>query len=216
MNLALDRKRINEAACLGFCPPAGVIVPRVMDFALQVEPPPYDPQKAKQLLAEAGYPNGLRRRRVRGDPGLSDRGRGGGERPQRGRHPRQDAADGARGVLRRLAGEEAARAVHDGGRQLRQRRQPRGERSSSPRAPTPTAAIPTSTSSSSSRRRERDAKKREALLHKIQQLTIDRVMYAPVMDLRALIGIGPRIAKHTITDIWMSPFPSYEDMELKN
>src|SRR5262249_27929583 len=48
-----------EAACLGFCPPAGVIVPRVMDFALQVEPPPYDRQKAKQLLAEAGYPGGF-------------------------------------------------------------------------------------------------------------------------------------------------------------
>src|SRR5205085_6164178 len=59
VNLALDRKRINEAACLGFCPPAGVIVPRVMEFALQIEAPPYDPQKAKQLLAEAGYPNGL-------------------------------------------------------------------------------------------------------------------------------------------------------------
>ena len=58
-NLALDRQQINEAACLGFCPPAGVIVPRVMDFALQVEPPPYDPAKAKQLLAEAGYPNGF-------------------------------------------------------------------------------------------------------------------------------------------------------------
>ena len=41
-------------------------------------------------------------------------------------------------------------------------------------------------------------------------------MFAPVMDLRALMGVGPRIAKHTITDIWMSPFPSYEDMELKN
>src|SRR5205807_9233127 len=59
VNLALDRARINEAACLGFCPPAGVIVPRVMDFALQVEPPPYDPRKAKQLVTEAGYPNGL-------------------------------------------------------------------------------------------------------------------------------------------------------------
>ena len=39
VNHALDRKAINESACLGHCPPAGVIVPRVMDFALQVEPP---------------------------------------------------------------------------------------------------------------------------------------------------------------------------------
>jgi peptide/nickel transport system substrate-binding protein len=64
--------------------------------------------------------------------------------------------------------------------------------------------------------RERDPKKREALLFRIQQLTIDRAMYAPVMDLRALMGVGPRVGKHTITDVWMSPFPSYEDMELKN
>ena len=37
VNYALNRQRINEAACLGFCPPAGVIVPRVMEFALQVD-----------------------------------------------------------------------------------------------------------------------------------------------------------------------------------
>jgi peptide/nickel transport system substrate-binding protein len=28
--------------------------------------------------------------------------------------------------------------------------------------------------------------------------------------------VGARVGKHTITDIWMSPFPSYEDMTLKN
>ena len=63
---------------------------------------------------------------------------------------------------------------------------------------------------------ERDVKKREAMLFKIQELTIERAMFAPVMDLRVLMGIGPRVAKHTVTDIWMSPFPAYEDMELKN
>ena len=58
-------------------------------------------------------------------------------------------------------------------------------------------------------------KKREALLFEIQQLTVDRAMFAPVMDLRALIGIGPRVTKHTITDVWMNPWPAYEDVEIK-
>jgi peptide/nickel transport system substrate-binding protein len=59
VNHALDRKAISDAACLGYCPPAGVIVPRLLDYALPVEPFPYDPQKALQLLAEAGYANGF-------------------------------------------------------------------------------------------------------------------------------------------------------------
>ena len=33
--------------------------------------------------------------------------------------------------------------------------------------------------------------------------------------LRALMGIGPRVAKDTIGDVYLSPFPAYEDVELK-
>ena len=63
--------------------------------------------------------------------------------------------------------------------------------------------------------RERDVRKREALLHKIQQLTIDRAMFAPIMDLRALMGVGPKVAEHTINSLHLVPFPSWEDMKLK-
>ncbi len=63
--------------------------------------------------------------------------------------------------------------------------------------------------------RERDVAKREALLHKIQQLSIDRVMFAPIMDYRTLRGVGPRLADHALDTMPLVPFPSHEEMKLK-
>jgi len=58
-SLALDRRGISQAETLGASRPTGNVVPRTFEFAIPLEPHPYDPAKAKQLLAEAGYPNGF-------------------------------------------------------------------------------------------------------------------------------------------------------------
>ena len=62
---------------------------------------------------------------------------------------------------------------------------------------------------------ERDRTRREALLHRIQQLTVERVMFAPIMDFRALVGLGPRIAEHALDTIPLHAFPAWEDVRLK-
>ena len=58
-NYAIDRQALSDAETLGASRPAGNHVPPSFEFALPIEPYPYDPRKAKQLLAEAGYPNGF-------------------------------------------------------------------------------------------------------------------------------------------------------------
>ncbi|MBM3225062.1 MAG: ABC transporter substrate-binding protein [Candidatus Tectomicrobia bacterium] len=58
-NYAIDRKAISDAESYGAAPPVGSIIPKEFEYALTVEPYAYNPEKAKQLLKEAGYPNGF-------------------------------------------------------------------------------------------------------------------------------------------------------------
>ena len=44
---------------LGFGRLTGNMIPRIFQFALAMEPHPYDPARARKLLAEAGYANGF-------------------------------------------------------------------------------------------------------------------------------------------------------------
>ena len=61
---------------------------------------------------------------------------------------------------------------------------------------------------------EMDRKKREVLLHKIQQLMHERAMFAPIVEPALLTGIGARLAE--IPSITGHPYVSpYEDMKLK-
>ena len=58
-SLAIDREALNQAETLGFSKPTGSLIPRALEFSRSFEPDPYDPAKAKRLLAEVGYPNGF-------------------------------------------------------------------------------------------------------------------------------------------------------------
>jgi peptide/nickel transport system substrate-binding protein len=215
VNYALDRKAINETGCLGYCPPAGVIVPRVMDFALQVEPPPYDPQKAKQLLAEAGYPNGLDAGEFVPIPPFFSVSEAAvnylnavGIRVKM--RPMERAAFYAAWREKKLHGLFMTAVGNSGNAATRV------EAFMYSKGSYAYGGYPDIDDLFLQQARERDVKRREDLLYKIQQLTIERAMFAPIMDLRALMGVGPRVADHTINSLPMVPFPSWEDMRLKS
>src|SRR5262249_39907259 len=213
-NSALDRQAIGVAGFLGFCPPAGVVVPRVMEFALQVEPMPYDPAKAKQLLAEAGYPNGIDAGEFAMIPGFPTIAEtvmnylnAAGIRVRLKQMER--ATFYADWTAKKLHGLFMPGAGNSGNAASRI------EAFIQSKGPYAYGGYPDIDELFRQQATERDHTKRQAVLYKIQQLSIDRVMYAPVLDFSALMGIGPPVTKHTITDVWMSPFPSYEDIEIK-
>jgi peptide/nickel transport system substrate-binding protein len=214
VNHALNRKVINEAACLGYCPPAGVIVARVMDFALQVAPAAYDPQKAKQLLAEAGYPKGLDAGDftpippffVAAETSLNDLNAVGirlkMRTVERATFYAQWREKKLRGLFFTASGNSGNAAS-------------RVEAFMYSKGSYSYGGYPDLDDLFEQQARERDPAKREALLHRIQQISIDRVMFAPIMDYRTLRGVGPRLAEHALDSMHLIPFSAYEEIRLK-
>jgi peptide/nickel transport system substrate-binding protein len=64
---------------------------------------------------------------------------------------------------------------------------------------------------------ELDPKRREAVLHRIQQLIHDKVVFAPVWLNAALHGLGPRVEESGIGIVAGYVFSApYEDLKLKS
>ena len=194
-NHAVDRKALSEAETLGASRPTGSMVPRTFEFTLPLPPYEYDPAKAKKLLAEAGYPNGFDGGDFYPYPpyfsaGETIVGYFGAVGIRMKLRTMERAAFQTAWVGKKLHGVclctvanfgNAATRLADAGAERRRLRARR--------------PIPTSRRSTSSRRARPIAKKREAMLHQIQQILYDRARFGPLYEFIWASGIGPRVAE---------------------
>jgi peptide/nickel transport system substrate-binding protein len=212
---ALDRQALSDAETLGASRPNGSLIPRKFEFALPLDPHPYDPAKAKQLLAEAGYPNGFDAGDLYPWPPYLSMGEAVG------------GYLGAVGIKVRIRTMERAafytaleskklkglcvciNAVY-------------GNAASRMAQTVPSdgafayGGYPDIDALYKQQSRELDPRKREAQLHQIQRLLHERVRFAPIMDYIWPSGVGPRVADPALMLIdpypWSAPL---EDVRLK-
>lgn len=59
INYAINKEALAKVAFSGYAFPAEGVVPQGVKYAHKMAPWPYDPKKARELLKEAGYPNGF-------------------------------------------------------------------------------------------------------------------------------------------------------------
>ena len=212
---AVDRQAINQAESLGFSKITGSIIPTTFEFYWQPPVHPFDPARAKQLLAEAGHPKGFEAGDLWCDTsvcgyaetvlnylqavGIRTRLRP-LERAAFLTAMREKKLKGLAFTISGIHGNAATRieafAASGGVNAL--------------------GGYPDIDGLFREQATEPDPKKREPILHRIQQLIHDKVMFLPIWQLAALTGYGPRVAEPglgLIADFpWSAP---YEDVKLK-
>jgi peptide/nickel transport system substrate-binding protein len=214
-NYAIDRVALSEAETLGASKPSGSFVPRTFEFALPIDPYPYDAARARQLLAEAGYPNGFDAGELHQLPpyfslgeALIDYFRAVGIRMKM--RPMERAAYFAALATKKLKGVCVCTSALYGNAASR----------ISEIFPSDGAwaygGYPDVDALYKQQARETDRKKREALLHQIQQLMHERVRIGPIWQYTWPSGIGPRVAEPALMLIdpypWSAPL---EEVRLK-
>ena len=215
-SLAIDRKSINDAITLGYSKITGSIIPYTFDFYWQPPVPVYDPEKARQLLGEAGLSGGFEAGEYYCDSSYAnlaeavvDNLQAAGFRIKL--QPLERAAfiegyaakkftngviQAASGAFGNAATRLAAFVVRGG--------------------PYVYGNYPDIDALYQQQASELDQKKRAALLEKAQQIVYERTVFAPIWQLSFINGVGPRVGESGFGRIagfaYTAPF---EDITLK-
>jgi peptide/nickel transport system substrate-binding protein len=214
-NHAMNRQAVNDALTLGFSRITWSIIPASFDFFWQPPAYPFDPARAKQLLTEAGYPNGFDAGDLWCEP------------------PTATMSEALMGYLQavgiRVKLRPLERAAFFKAYQEKKLKNlaysisgafgnaaTRLEVFTVAGGPYVYGSYPDIDGLFREQAAELDRKRREAALHRIQQLIHEKAMYAPVWELGFIHAHGPRVAESGLGLITGWAFSSpYEDLKLK-
>jgi len=212
--LAMDYKTITEALTLGYSKITNSIIPYTFDLYWQPPPAVYDLAKAKQLLAEAGFPNGFDAGDYYCDASYANLA-------EAVLNNLQEA--GIRVKLRPL--ERAAFFSAYADKKLKNIIQ--GSSGAFGNAATRLEAFVVKGGAYSyghyddldalfaEQAAELDRNKRTELLHKIQRMLHERVMYAPIWQLAFINGQGKRVGESALGLIEGHAYSApYEDVTI--
>jgi peptide/nickel transport system substrate-binding protein len=215
-NLALDRDGMNKALFLGYCKVTDSIVPYTFEYFWQPPAAVYDPAKAKKLMAEAGHAGGFDAGLYYVDSSYANVGevavnnlaaigirlklqpleRAGFFAGYSGKRFRHGVVQGASAAFGNAATRMASFVVKGGAFCY--------------------GSYPDIDALYPQQADELDKKKRAAILDKMQQLTYEKAIYAPIWQLAFINGVGPRVGESSFGRIpgfaYTAPF---EDITIK-